>query len=137
MGDDDYTAKYLKYKKKYTILKESMARNIDFPEATNKKELRNMSGGSKNDKIDIMLFKAEWCGHCTNFKPTWSKLKEQYSTKFNFITYDSDKDADMMKKWDVNGFPTIMMKDGDEVKPYEGSRDYVTLQNILNNLIKK
>ena len=31
---------------------------------------------SSND-VKVILYYAEWCGHCQRFKPEWAKLKEE------------------------------------------------------------
>ena len=126
--EEDYKAKYLKYKLKYKTLISSQQNSTSVVE---------QSGGGTNDMIDIMLFKAEWCGHCKNFKSTWDKLQETFNKKFNFITYDSVKDTNIMKKMNVNGYPTIMFKDNKLTTPYNGPRDYDSLYQILNNLEKE
>ena len=118
--------KYLKYKIKYLELKESNNQNIYI-------EPQEQTGGSSN-KMSIMLFKAEWCGHCKNFMPIWNKLKDSYSKKFNFLTYDSEKDKDYMNEMNINGYPTIMIKEGDNIQPYNGPREYDALVSILSNL---
>jgi thioredoxin-like negative regulator of GroEL len=117
-----YEKKYLKYKTKY----------YNFIE---QQKIQNMTGGA-NDKIDIMLFKAEWCTHCKTFKPTWEQLKNQYNTKFNFITYDSVQDEGKIKQMKVQGFPSIKFKDGAVVQDYNGPRGLEELQSILDNLVK-
>ena len=72
---------------------------------------KNMSGGSNVSKPSVYLFKADFCGHCANFIPTWDKLQQKYKGKnVDFITYDSDKHGDMMQKYNIMGFPTIMME---------------------------
>ena len=58
----DYFSKYIKYKNKYISLK------------------NNMSGGTKSD-IKVILFSADWCGHCKKFKPDWEKLKKKLRKK--------------------------------------------------------
>ena len=116
-----YQEKYLKYKAKYLALKNQLKNNT-------------MSGGG-NNKVDIILFKADWCGHCKRFKPVWEMLNKQFQSKFNFIMYDADKDTNMIKEYKVDGFPTILFKDGEHVKPYDGSREYEDLVNILDKLV--
>ncbi len=122
----NYKEKYLKYKLKYQELQESL----------NNQNIEQSGGGMKqdSDKMDIMLFKAEWCGHCKQFKSTWGKLKDQFNNKFNFITYDSVKDARKIKEHKINGYPTIMFKDNVLTKSYEGPRDYESLEMILSNM---
>jgi len=128
--DIDYKNKYLKYKNKYIILQNNIKNSKLLSENNNIQQ----SGGGK---MDIMLFKAEWCGHCKMFKSTWDKLKENFNKKFNFITYDSVKDAAMIKQMDISGYPTIMFKDNVLTKSYDGPRDYESLYLILDNMTNK
>jgi len=32
----------------------------------------------------VVLFYADWCGHCRTYKPIWDDLKNQYGSKYNF-----------------------------------------------------
>jgi thiol-disulfide isomerase/thioredoxin len=119
---------YLYYKKKYLTLKKQ-----------NTKLLQNGGSNStnnKNKKIDVVLFKAEWCGYCTKFKPTWDIINNKYNSKYNFITYDADINKNEVNKFKVNGFPSIFFRDNTIVKQYEGARDLETLENILTNMVK-
>ncbi len=113
-----YEYEYYKYKTKYINLK---------------KKLNNeMTGGG--NKVDVILFKAEWCGHCVKLKPTWGKLQEKFNKKFNFITYDADKDTKIFEKYKVDAFPTIILQDGEHKKEYDGPRDMESLESLFNNL---
>jgi thiol-disulfide isomerase/thioredoxin len=112
----DYKDKYLKYKSKYVNLKNRLTQ----------------SGGSDN-KSTIYLFKAEWCGHCKNFKSTWDALKNKYANQYNFITYDADKNSKEIKQWNIEGFPTIFKQTGNKAVEYVGSRDVDSMVNFLEN----
>jgi protein disulfide-isomerase A6 len=81
-----------------------------------------------------MLFKADWSGHCKHFKPTWEKISNEFNKKFNFIIYDADKQTDVFHKYKVDSFPTILVKDRDVVRPYDGDRSEEELRGFLNNL---
>jgi len=111
----DYYSKYLKYKSKYLSLKSEL-NNVE------------QNGGGN---VEVMLFKAEWCGHCQAFKPTWNKLKDMHNKKYNFVTYDADKNEKEVAQWQVRGFPTIIIKKGKEATEYRGERDIDSLTKFL------
>lgn len=119
----DFYKKYLKYKSKYLNL-------------VNTKNQKIQMGGAKasnDDKTTIYLFKAEWCPHCVSFKKTWKDLQEIYKNKYNFVTYDSDKDKVIIEKWKISGFPTIMKKQGNNVKEYVGPRDEESVKTFIES----
>ena len=105
-SSNTWETKYLKYKAKYVELKKSQY---------------IMKGGS--DMNTLYLFKAEWCPHCVNFKETWDTLQKDMKGKVNFIAYDAEEDKSIMKKYNVEGFPTLMLKTKDKVIEYVGERD--------------
>jgi thiol-disulfide isomerase/thioredoxin len=127
--DNNYN-KYLKYKKKYLQIK--AMQNVQ-------------QGGSDDDffnevKINenfpsIYLFKANWCGHCKNFRETWNALANKYSSKMNFILYDSDKNKKSLKEWRVNSFPTIILRKGTKATEHNGDRDINTMIPVIENFI--
>jgi thiol-disulfide isomerase/thioredoxin len=121
--NQDYNAKYLKYKEKYLALQK------EYNELMLKK---NMKGGS--DKISVILFKADWCGHCKNFKPTWEKISNMYKQKYNFIVYDADSQTEKFKEYKVDAFPTVLIKTGDNIKPYDGDRSFEDFSNFLQSI---
>jgi thioredoxin-like negative regulator of GroEL len=114
--------KYLKYKAKYLALKNQPA---------------IMTGGSSSGSLPtVILAKAEWCGHCTRFKPVWNALKKKYNGKLKFVTYDSEADANMITKYNIQGFPTIMFQNGNgDPQEYQGSREESALETFFKTLI--
>jgi len=122
--DSSYYAKYLKYKIKYRQLCEQ-------------KE-NNMRGGGNDNTIEIILFKASWCGHCKTLIPTWNKLMSQYIDKspFKFTTYDVDEHREIFDKWNIDSFPTIMIQKGDTYEAYDGKRDLESLQKKLDAIVE-
>jgi thiol-disulfide isomerase/thioredoxin len=114
---EDYYKKYLKYKSKYIYLK-------------------NLQKGG-GDKIDLMLFKAEWCGYCKTFLPVWNSLKkmDNFKSKFNFITYDSDEHKNEFEQYKVNEYPTLIIKkDEKNFDEYSGPREMEHMIEFLENL---
>jgi len=119
---EDYKFKYLKYKAKYLSLLRKA--NID----------TEQGGGSGNSKLKMFLFKAEWCGHCVRFKDTWDELESHYHNNSNieFVKYDSDMNPDMINKYNVMGFPTLMLMNGNDKLNYSGPRDIDSLKRFIN-----
>ena len=117
----NYYEKYIKYKNKYLELQQIQ-----------------QSGGSKyrhnnNDKA-VILFKAEWCGHCQNFKDTWVDIQTKYNDKYDFITYDADQDKDMIETYNVKGFPTLLVQNKDKIIEYEGKRETKSIMKFVEKL---
>ena len=80
---------------------------------------------SEEEKKTVVLFKAEWCGHCNRFKEDWEKIKILLTKKgIETQTYDADdeKSQKVMEKYQINSFPSIMIIQGDESEKYEGDR---------------
>jgi thiol-disulfide isomerase/thioredoxin len=90
-----------------------------------------IGGNEQNKKIkktekELLLFKADWCGHCNNFLPIWEKLEQELSGGSNnikFRVYDNDKHPDKFKAYDVNKFPSIFLKVGEDVYEYMSDRN--------------
>jgi len=114
----NYYNKYIKYKNKYNNLK--------------KKRNLIMTGGSQ--QTEVYLFKADWCPHCQAFLPTWDALNKQYSSKYSFIKYDDKKNANIIKEWDIKGFPTIVIKKGNRAMEYMGPKDFNSVLEFIKSV---
>ena len=131
MGKDYYSL-YLKYKTKYTNLKCALENSTE--KKNDVKMVSVFQNGGADEKKDVMLFKAEWCGHCVGFKGHWNKLQKDHKKDFNFITYDSDKNKKEMEAWGIQGFPTIIVKKGDEAMEYVGPNEYNSVLEFIKNI---
>jgi len=115
---DIYYQKYQKYKLKYLNSKY-------------KKQL----GGSKN--VELYFFKADWCGHCKNFMPTWDSLIEDKTlkNKIEFKKLDSEINKKEMIEWNISGYPTIILKKNNKAIEYNGSRKIEDIKKFLQEYI--
>ena len=116
----DYNTKYLNYKSKYLKLKSIMEKN------------NIMSGGALSSNNKICLFKAEWCPHCVNFKSTWKELERENKDKIKFVTYDSEKNSEEIKKFNIKGYPTIIITVKNKSIEYIGPRDKLSINEFIN-----
>jgi thioredoxin-like negative regulator of GroEL len=90
----------------------------------------NMMGGSIN-KNKLYLFKAEWCGHCKNFKSTWEKLQKEMNGHVDFVTYDADTHKKEINDFDIQGFPTLILKTNNKTIEFNGERDIDSLKEFI------
>ena len=97
------------------------------------------SGGKNKyeNKPMLMLFHADWCGHCNHFMPTWIKLKREYvdPSKLNLVRI-SDKNSELIETFQIGGFPTIQLYDGKRFHEYPGGRDINSIREYVNDMLK-
>ncbi len=123
MSNYSYYEKYLKYKTKYCSLKMNV--NNQF----NQNNFNQIGGG----KTKVILFKADWCGHCKSFKPIWEAVTKQYNN-LDFTVYDADKDKDSLRKYNIEGFPTVIVEKGENRFEYNDERNADSFNNFLKEL---
>lgn len=84
----------------------------------------------------MVLFYADWCGHCTKLKPTWEQASKQANTDTTrMIKIDvggkTPEHKELMKKYQIDGFPTILVFQNGTPAPYKGER---TVDSFLQNI---
>ena len=112
--EDIYYKKYLNYKQKYLNLK---SQNV-------------MTGGASTQN-KLYLFKAEWCGHCRNFKSTWAQLQKEMKDHVEFVTYDADNHKNEIKKYNIQGYPTLILHTGNKAVEFNGERTLDGLKDFI------
>ena len=83
------------------------------------------------------MFYADWCGHCKTLKPVWKEAAEKANKdKKKMIMIDvGGKTADqqaLIDKYQIDGFPTIMVFQNGKPEPYSGKRDVDAFLKALN-----
>ncbi len=121
----NFEYKYLKYKNKYKNLKNEINKKI------------HLEGGGISEKKKLILFKAEWCGHCKSFKPVWEKLQKEYEKNddVELVTYDSDNNKLEMLMYKINSFPTILLQSKKGGVEYQGQRNENDIKKFLESNI--
>ena len=90
----------------------------------------------KRPEKTLVLFYAEWCGHCKTLKPIWddtakiANAKEKRMLKVD-VGGESDEEKALLKKYNIDGFPTVMIFQSGNGKPYEGEKTKDTLLKLL------
>lgn len=72
----------------------------------------------------LLLLHMERCPHCVELMPEWKKFTKMNDTSIQTKSVEMNEDKSLVKKYDVEGFPTILLlnSNGDKIKTYEGPR---------------
>ena len=86
----------------------------------------------------MLFIYASWCGHCHRFMPIFNELQEQLGPNFPLVSLEDtelDKNKQLSRNLNVNGFPTIKFFDqsGKIISEYNKSRDK---QSLLDHICK-
>lgn len=106
------------------------------------KDVSNYNGRSA--EVEIYFFSADWCPHCTKAKPEWSKFKSEFDGKtigdrsIKLIDVDcSDGNSPLIQKFNVNGYPTVIMKKDDDNINFDSRITNSTLTQFVNSVLNK
>lgn len=73
----------------------------------------------------ILLCFVHWCGHCRDTMPVMEKVAHALGSVVPVFSVDGDAFPDLMKAWNVKGYPTILMASGQgDITEYEGPRTF-------------
>lgn len=96
--------------------------------------------GFQGSGLSVVICKAEWCGHCKKAAPEFEKLVaaspitlsngKQATVKM----LDADTDKEEVKKYNVRGYPTILIIGGADTTEYPGERTYQGVVDFLNQM---
>jgi thiol-disulfide isomerase/thioredoxin len=93
------------------------------------------------DKVKLYNFNTSWCGYSVRFQPEWDLFQEEINSKgqlSNVQAYDIKCDdpsfEQMCKKYDVPGFPTVIIEKGSDKKVYQGPRTAKALIETMEQL---
>ena len=99
-------------------------------------------GTDIKDGKKLVLFYADWCGHCKKFKPIWDDMSNQSNkdgkNKLLKIDLGGDdpKNTSIMEKYKVDGFPTVaLLNNGKLEETYNGERSKEALSNFISKKI--
>ncbi len=94
---------------------------------------------SKSDSKELIICKADWCGHCKKAAPEFQKLLAaspitlKDGSKITVKILDADKNKAEIDKYKPKGFPTIFIVDKDNTTEYPGERTYDAVISFLNS----
>lgn len=89
------------------------------------------AGGPEPNSSKVILYYADWCGHCQEYKKSgvFEKVAQDVKnspigSKVVFDQRDGDAHESEMSKYDIRGFPSIIAVDsnGNKIEEFTGDR---------------
>ncbi len=73
---------------------------------------------------ELLLLHMTGCPHCVKLIPEWQSFVSKNNTGIKTRSVERSEDPALVKKYNVTGFPTILLVDsqGKKVKTYKGPR---------------
>lgn len=102
--------------------------------------LSSREGFAGSEGTQVIIAKADWCGHCRKAMPEFEKLASASplslpdGSQAVVKMVDADKDKAEMSALDVKGFPTILVMKGGKRHEYGGERTYSGVVDFLRSL---
>lgn len=99
----------------------------------------SMEGFENGASKTLIICKADWCGHCKKAQPEFNKLLSSSpitlndGSKVTVKILDADKDKSEINKYNVKGFPTVLILDGSATTEYPGERSASAIIDFLNS----
>ncbi|GFQ04794.1 protein disulfide isomerase-like 2-3 [Phtheirospermum japonicum] len=86
----------------------------------------------KSKELWVVEFFAPWCGHCKKLAPEWKKAAQNLKGQVKLGHVDCDAEKSLMSRFNVQGFPTILVfgADKDSPFPYEGARSASAIESF-------
>ena len=83
---------------------------------------------------ELVYFHMNGCGHCKKFMPVWDEFVNNYNGNLKIKKLErQEAGEDMLKKYQIQGFPTILLLDGQgNKKEFQGDRTVQGLESFIN-----
>ena len=78
----------------------------------------------------FVKFYAPWCGHCKKLAPTWDELSNVVTDDVKVGKVDCTVHSDTCSRFDIKGYPTLILLSGDSFYKYKGARDVTSLASF-------
>ncbi len=100
------------------------------------KEFGLNGGKIKNfEGNNLVLFYADWCGHCKRMLPEWTKLEKEKINGVKLVKIESKNiDRNLASSCSVSGFPSIVLIQNNEYKgSFSGARTAENMKKFAKN----
>ena len=110
--------------------------------STSKESFSNNKLNNGEPESKLMFFYANWCPHCKEAKPEWTKAKEYYDTHsinghtLKCVEYDCTEPTPeieaLMDKYKVDSYPTIILESNGSTDTLSVKPTLQSIQNFVN-----
>ena len=81
---------------------------------------------------NVLIFFANWCGHCKAAKPEFEDAVQKSNGKIIMIDADDPASGTLRKKYSIQGFPSIIKISRNSYIKYNGDRTSDGILEFLN-----
>ena len=85
----------------------------------------------RKGKRTLYYFYMDGCGWCDKFNPTWIKLVKEFKNKLTMKKVNGPDSPELIRKFDIQTFPSIILVTGKDSDKYEGDRSMKDLKKFL------
>ena len=107
-----------------------------FIKVINAEDASNLSNLLKNGNW-LVLYYAEWCGHCKDMKPEWDNVVNKFENSdiSNIAEIESEYVKSLVLPPIIEGYPTIKMyNNGNEIAQFNDERNADKIEQfVINN----
>jgi thioredoxin-like negative regulator of GroEL len=81
---------------------------------------------------ELVYFHMNGCGHCKRFSPIWDEFSSKYNGELKLKKLERKEAGDLLQKYEVKGFPTVLMLDEQgNKKEFQGDRSVTGLESFI------
>tara|TARA_B110000208_G_C11748332_1_gene422560 strand:+ start:881 stop:1315 length:435 start_codon:yes stop_codon:yes gene_type:complete len=89
----------------------------------------------ENEKPVFKMFYAKWCGYSQTALKEFNKCKSD-KVDFEPIDCEADENVDEIKGYEINGYPTFYLVEGEKKTVYDGPRTHADIEEWVNKQVE-
>ena len=97
------------------------------------------SNDKKMKKIKVYNFNTSWCGWSKRFQPEWDTFTIACKSTNNIepfdVKCDDDKNKDVCSKYNVPGYPYVIIEVDGVPRPYDGERTSDAIMGYIKTVL--